>query len=202
MTDNIKSIKFNFIMNFILTVSNFLFPLITFPYVSRVLLPEGTGKVAFALSIVSYFTIFASFGVATYGIRAVAQVRDDKERLSKTMHELLFINIISMTIVYVALAIAILVVPKFAMEKELFWVTSLFILFTIIGIEWLYKGLEKYQYITIRTIIFKIASLFLVFLFVKEKSDYIIFAFISIFAIVGSGVLNLINSRKLINYIL
>lgn len=202
MADNIKSIKFNFIMNFILTVSNFLFPLITFPYVSRVLLPEGTGKVAFALSIVSYFTIFASFGVATYGIRAVAQVRDDKERLSKTMHELLFINIISMTIVYVALAIAILVVPKFAMEKELFWVTSLFILFTIIGIEWLYKGLEKYQYITIRTIIFKIASLFLVFLFVKEKSDYIIFAFISIFAIVGSGVLNLINSRKLINYTL
>ena len=202
MTDNIKSIKFNFIMNFILTVSNFLFPLITFPYVSRVLLPEGTGKVAFALSIVSYFTIFASFGVATYGIRAVAQVRDDKERLSKTMHELLFINIISMTIVYVALAIAILVVPKFAMEKELFWVTSLFILFTIIGIEWLYKGLEKYQYITIRTIVFKIASLFLVFLFVKEKSDYIIFAFISIFAIVGSGVLNLINSRKLINYTL
>ena len=202
MTDNIKSIKFNFIMNFILTVSNFLFPLITFPYVSRVLLPKGTGKVAFALSIVSYFTIFASFGVATYGIRAVAQVRDDKERLSKTMHELLFINIISMTIVYVALAIAILVVPKFAMEKELFWVTSLFILFTIIGIEWLYKGLEKYQYITIRTIIFKIASLFLVFLFVKEKSDYIIFSFISIFAIVGSGVLNLINSRKLINYTL
>jgi len=202
MTDNIKSIKFNFIMNFILTVSNFLFPLITFPYVSRVLLPEGTGKVAFALSIVSYFTIFASFGVATYGIRAIAQVRDDKERLSKTMHELLFINIISMTIVYVALAIAILVVPKFAMEKELFWVTSLFILFTIMGIEWLYKGLEKYQYITIRTIIFKIASLFLVFLFVKEKSDYIIFAFISIFAIVGSGVLNLINSRKLINYTL
>lgn len=202
MTDNIKSIKFNFIMNFILTVSNFLFPLITFPYVSRVLLPEGTGKVAFALSIVSYFTLFASFGVATYGIRAIAQVRDDKDRLSKTMHELLFINIISMIIVYIALAIAILVVPKFAMEKELFWVTSLFILFTIIGIEWFYKGLEKYQYITIRTIIFKIASLFLVFLFVKEKSDYIIFAFISIFAIVGSSVLNLINSRKLINYTL
>lgn len=202
MSKNIKSIKFNFIMNFILTVSNFLFPLITFPYVSRVLLPEGTGKVAFALSIVSYFTIFASFGVATYGIRAIAQVRDDKERLSKTMHELLFINIISMTIVYVALAIAILAVPKFAMEKELFWVTSLFILFTIVGVEWLYKGLEKYQYITVRTIVFKIASLFLVFIFVKEKSDYIIFAFISIFAIVGSGVLNLINSRKLINYTL
>ena len=202
MMDNIKSIKFNFIMNFILTVSNFLFPLITFPYVSRVLLPEGTGKVAFALSIVSYFTLFASFGVSTYGIRAIAQVRDDKDRLSKTMHELLFINIISMIIVYIALVIAISVVPQFAMEKELFGVTSLFVLFTIIGIEWLYKGLEKYQYITIRTIVFKIASLFLVFLFVKEKSDYIIFAFISIFAIVGSGVLNLINSRKLINYTL
>ncbi len=187
-------------MNFILTVSNFLFPLITFPYVSRILLPEGTGKVAFAISIVSYFAIFASFGVTTYGIRAIAQVRDDKERLSKTVHELLCINIVSMIIVYLALTLAILTVPKFSVEKELFWVASLFILFTILGVEWLYKGLEKYQYITVRTIIFKLISLFLVFIFVRKQEDYIIFAFISIFAIVGSGILNFINSRKLINY--
>ena len=63
----INSIKFNFIMNLILTVSNFLFPLITFPYVSRVLLPEGTGKVAFAVSVITYFSMLATFGVNSYG---------------------------------------------------------------------------------------------------------------------------------------
>ena len=197
---NVKSVKFNFIMNLVLTVSNFLFPLITFPYVSRILLPEGTGKVAFAISVVSYFSIFASFGVATYGVRACAQVRDNKELLSKTVHELLFINIVTTILVYICFSLVISFVPRFYTEKELFWSASIFILFTIIGIEWLYKGLEKYQYITIRTIIFKLIALFLFFIFIKTKDDYIDFAFISVFAIVGSGIFNLFNSRKLIYY--
>ena len=88
----INSIKFNFIMNLILTVSNFLFPLITFPYVSRVLLPEGTGKVAFAVSVITYFSMLATLGVNSYGVRATAQVRDDKLLLSKVTHEILAIN--------------------------------------------------------------------------------------------------------------
>ena len=200
MNMNVRSVKFNFIMNFILTVSNFLFPLITFPYVSRILLPEGTGKVAFALSVVSYFSIFASFGVATYGVRVCAQVRDNKDLLSKTVHELLFINTVTTIFVYVCFGAVIYFVPRFYFEKELFWVASIFILFTIVGIEWLYKGLEKYQYITIRTIIFKLIALFLVFIFIRTKDDYIEFALISIFAIVGSGIFNLFNSRKLIYY--
>ena len=79
----IRTLKFNFLMNMLLTVSNFLFPLLTFPYVSRVLSPIGTGKVAFAYSIVSYFSIFAAFGVANYGIRACAQVRDNKRKIIK-----------------------------------------------------------------------------------------------------------------------
>ena len=80
-----KSIKKNFIMNIILTMSNFIFPLITFPYVSRVLLPSGTGKVAFATSVISYFSMFAQLGIPTYGIRACAQVRDDRNKLSKVI---------------------------------------------------------------------------------------------------------------------
>ena len=200
MKTNVRSVKFNFIMNFILTVSNFLFPLITFPYVSRILLPEGTGKVAFAISVVSYFSIFASLGVATYGVRACAQVRDNKDLLTKTVHELLFINIIATVIVYICFLLTISYVPRFYAEKELFLVTSTFIFFTVIGIEWLYKGLEKYQYITIRTIIFKLIALILVFIFVKSKEDYIEFSIISVFAIVGSGMFNLFNSRKLVNY--
>ena len=62
-----KSLKVNFMMNIILTMSSFIFPLITFPYVSRILLPTGTGKVSFATSVVSYFSMFAQLGIPTYG---------------------------------------------------------------------------------------------------------------------------------------
>ena len=69
-------------MNSILTMSSFLFPLITFPYVSRILLPLGTGKVSFATSVISYFAMFSQLGIPVYGIRACAKVRDDKAVLS------------------------------------------------------------------------------------------------------------------------
>ena len=73
-----KSIKFNLVMNMLLTTSAFVFPLITFPYITRVLLPEGNGKIAFANSVINYFSMFAMLGIPTYGIRACAQVRDDQ----------------------------------------------------------------------------------------------------------------------------
>ena len=80
-------------MNFLLTASSIIFPLITFPYVSRVLQAAGNGKVAFATAVLTYFTMFASLGIPTYGIRVCAQVRDDREKLSKTVQELSLIHI-------------------------------------------------------------------------------------------------------------
>ena len=74
-----KSLKLNFVMNAILTMSQFVFPLITFPYISRVLMATGNGKVATASAVITYFNMFASLGIPTYGIRACAKVRDDKE---------------------------------------------------------------------------------------------------------------------------
>ena len=194
----IHSVKFNFAMNMLLTVSNFLFPLITFPYVSRVLSPIGTGKVAFAYSIVSYFSIFAAFGVANYGIRACAQVRDDKEKLSKTVQEILLINMVLMSFVYIVYFLGIVFIPELKAEKTLFLISGLNILFTIVGVEWLYKGIEQYFYITIRSIIFKLIAFLLVFTCVKTENDYSAYAFIIIFATVGSGVVNLYNLRKII----
>lgn len=194
----IQSVKFNFIMNMLLTVSNFLFPLITFPYVSRVLSPIGTGKVAFAYSIVSYFSIFAAFGVANYGIRACAQVRNNKEELSKTVQEILFINVVIMSFIYVIYFIGIVFIPELKAEKTLFLISGLNILFTILGVEWLYKGVEQYFYITIRSIIFKLIAFILVFTCINDSKDYATYAFIIIFATVGSGIVNLYNLRKII----
>ena len=98
-TNKIHSVKYNFIMNFILTASQFIFSLITFPYVSRVLLAVGNGKISFAASVANYFMMVASLGVPTYGVRACAQVRDDKKKLSKTVQEIFTINFIMTVLV-------------------------------------------------------------------------------------------------------
>ena len=73
-----SSIKKNFIMNSLLTMSSMIFPIITFPYVSRIISPVGTGKVSFAISLISYFNMIAQLGIPTYGIRSCAKVRDNK----------------------------------------------------------------------------------------------------------------------------
>ena len=122
-------------------MSSFIFPLITFPYVSRILLPEGTGKVSFATSLISYFSMFAQLGIPTYGIRACAKVRDNRKELTRTAQELLIINLIMSAISYVVLFLAIAFVPRLQSEKTLYVIVSFTIILTSIGMEWLYKAL-------------------------------------------------------------
>ena len=192
------SVKKNFIMNAILTISTFVFPLISFPYVSRILLSAGTGKVSFANSVIEYFLLFSSLGIPTYGIRACARVRDDKEKLSRTAQELLIINIIMCVISYALLAIAILAIPRLREEKTLLIIISSTILFSAIGMEWLFKALEQYSYITIRSIIFNALAIICMFLLVHEQSDYIIYGAIGVGASSLGYILNVIHARKYI----
>ena len=192
----IKSVKFNFIMNSILTASAMIFPIITYPYVSRILQPEGIGTVSFANSVITYFSMFAQLGVPMYGIRACAKVRDDKEKLTRTVQEIMMINMITCLVVYIAFFCSLYFVPQFRQEKILYLIMGSLILFNTVGVEWLYKGLEQYSYITVRSIVFKFIALLAMFLLVHEKEDYVIYGGITIFAAAGSNVLTFINLRK------
>lgn len=185
-------------MNAILTMSSFIFPLITFPYVSRILKPEGTGKVSFATSLISYFMIIAQLGIPTYGVRACAKVRDDRLELTRTAHELLFINLVMSLVSYVLLAVALTFVPRLQADKPLYVIVSFTIILSAIGMEWLYKALEQYTYITVRSIIFKLIALIAMFLLIHQKSDYVIYGAITIFAGSASNVLNFLNAHKYI----
>lgn len=198
MKNKQKSLKLNFIMNAILTMSSFLFPLITFPYVSRVLLPAGTGRVSFANSVVTYFVMISQLGIPTYGIRACAVVRDDEEKLKKTVYELFIINVVMSIFAYVVFFIALASVPRLRADRNLFLITSTLIFFNTIGVEWLYKALEQYTYITIRSIIFKFIALIAMFILVRNVDDYVIYGGISIFAASASNVFNFIRLRKII----
>lgn len=195
-----SSIKLNIIMNMMLTLSSFIFPLITFPYVSRVLLPDGTGKVSFATSVISYFLMFSQLGIPTYGIRICAQVRDDRKELTRVSHELLCINIFMSILSYIVLFFVLYQVPRFQVDQNLFIIISSTIFLSAIGVEWLYKGLELYTYITVRSVIFKLVALIATFLFIHQKSDYVIYGTISIFASSASYILNIINARKYIDF--
>lgn len=193
-----NSVKMNIIMNFILTISSFIFPLITFPYVSRILLPVGTGKVAFATSVVSYFTMFGMLGIPTYGIRATAKVRHDKNKLSKLVQEIMTINGIAMLISLFFYILAILFIPKLVANRILFIINISVLLLNFIGCDWLYKGLEQYQFITIRSVIMKFVAVILMFVFVNSTSDFPAYGAITILASLGSYFFNFINLRNIV----
>lgn len=152
----IRSVKFNVLMNMILTSSSLLFPLITVPYVSRVLSTYGTGAVAFAQSVVTYFSLVALLGISSYGVKACAQVRDDAAELSQTVKELLIILTCSTTLVFAVYLLCIFLVPKMYVQKELFLLFGVALWLASFGVEWLYQALEQYEYITIRNVAIKL----------------------------------------------
>lgn len=191
-----KSVAFNFIMNFILTASSFVIPLITFPYVSRVLLPVGTGKVASATAVVSYFSMIAMLGIPTYGIRACAQVREDRDKLSRTVQEILIVNVAMMFVVYIAFGASLFLVPEFAEDRALLAVVGVSIFLNVIGVSWLYAALEQYAYITAASLAFKAVGIVLMFLFVRSRQDYVVYGGITVISNVGSYVFNFLRLRK------
>lgn len=191
-----KSVKLNMIMNAILTMSSIVFPIITWPYVSRILLPDGTGKVSFATSVIGYFSMFAQLGIPTYGIRACVKVRDNKKELSRTVQEIMIINLIMCAFVYVAFFLSLAFVPRLQGERLLYIVMSFTIILNAIGVEWLYKAMEQYSYITIRSVAFKFVALVALLLLVHEKQDYVIYGGITIFASSASNIMNFCHMRK------
>ena len=194
-----KSVRFNLLMNIILKASTFVFPLITLPYVTRVLEVEDIGKVSFATSIINYFTLFSQLGIPTYGIRACAEVRNNPQKLKQTVAELITINAIFAMLSYAVLAVSILAVPQFSERSALLIISSARILLTLIGMEWFYQAIEQYQYITIRNLLFKVISLLLLFILVKKPEDYLLYCGINVFGIYGTYIINLFHSGKFIS---
>lgn len=193
---NKKSIKINMVLNAIKGSLSIIFPLITFPYVSRLLGVDNLGMYNFAHSIISYFVLFAGLGISTYAIREGARIRDDKELIERFSCEIYSINMVSTLLSYCVLFISILVIPKLRDYRVLLIVFSFQIVFKTIGVEWLYSIYEDYFFITIRSILFQILSIVLLFLYVRNDSDVVKYAGITVFSSVGSNIINYLHSRK------
>ena len=165
----VKSLKINVILNMIRTIMQLIFPLITFPYASRVLGTESLGKVNFTTSVISYFVLIASLGINSYAIREGASLRENRDKFEHFANEIFSINVISTFITYVLMFITFLLVPKFRggyLILLLIQITN--IAFTTLGVDWIYNIHEEYLYITIRSICVQLISM--VALFVLSPS--------------------------------
>lgn len=193
---NKKSLKINTVLNIIKTCSAILFPLITFPYISRVLLPENVGKVNFAQSYVNYFSLIAGLGLSTHAIRECATAKNDRKKLEKVSSELFSINLITTFVAYIFLVASLFIFKGLQRYEYLILIESTIIVSTTLGADWLNSAMEDYKYITIRTVAFQIVSLILMFTFVRETSDYYKYALISILSSAGANVANIFYRKK------
>ncbi len=185
----------NAVLNGFRTALNMVFPLITIPYVTRVLQPDNLGKYNYGKSVISYFLMIAALGISSYTVRESAKFRDDKVRFEKFCSEVFTINMISTLISYLLL-FGCIALHIFNGYENLLLIFSIEIFFTTIGTDWLYTIYEDFTYITIRSILFKIISVILLFLLVREPEDYLVYAGITVFANVGASVINFWHARK------
>ena len=191
-----KSIKANLILNTIKTLSSIIFPLLTFPYVSRILHAENIGKVHYAASIISYFALVASLGISTYAIRSGAGLRNNKEKLNKFCNQIFTINMISTLVAYIGIGIMLLFVNDLQDYRILIIIESMTIIFTTLGVDWINSIFEDFKYITIRSIGIQVLTLVLTFVFIHQSNDYYIYAIISVISSVGANILNIFYVRK------
>ena len=143
------SLRKNFIYSSILTVSTYLFPLLVYPYVSRVLGLSNIGIVNFIDNLINYFVAVSMMGITTVGVREIAASRSDKHQLSKTFISLLSLTGFTTIAAMLVLLLAMYIIPTLMPYQELLYVGQIKLLSNLFLIEWLFTGLEDFKYITI-----------------------------------------------------
>ncbi|MCF0187694.1 MAG: flippase, partial [Bacteroidaceae bacterium] len=183
-----KSIRRNFVFNALINVSQVLFPLITAPYVARVLNPEGLGLANFSAQLVGYFFMFASLGLPTHAMREVTKVRDDKEKLSRLVSEVFTLSLIlhlSVGLIYYS---SLFVVERFRENLLLFSICGIGFWFSCFDVGWYFNGTERFGFIAGRHFIVRIVSIICLFLFVKDADDVEIYVLLNILCLTAGQI--------------
>lgn len=191
----------NYIYNLTYSVLNIIIPLITIPYVSRVLLSDGVGRVSYAQNVASYFVLVASLGIPNYGIKVIAKNSSDREQLSLRFWEIFLINAFSTLMSTVAFYCLVLCNNLFAEDRSIYIIVGFSVILNFMNVDWFYRGVEDFKYITIRNIAIKTISLACIFLFVHTKDDIIVYALIVTSSTCVNYVFNIVHLRKYISII-
>lgn len=195
-----KSMKKNAVLTMIKTLVSLFLPLITFPYISRVLQVEALGQYNFANSIVSYFILIAGLGIGTYGLREGAKVRNSRNDISKFASEMYVLNILSSIFAIILLVFISLFVSKLSSYSVLIFILGTQIIFITYGRSWIYSVYEDFEFITIVQLVFNAVMLVLLFVFVKSPNDIYLYAAITVVSSVGANVLYGVRLKKYVDF--
>lgn len=195
-----KSVKTNYLLNLINSGSTILFPVIVFPYASRLLLADGIGHVDFFQSIMQYVMLITSLGIPMYAIKEIAKSREDEILRNRTLIEIFSLQALLSIIAYFVVIILSLTIPEISSDKILFYILSISIFLNAIGCDWFFQGVEDFKYITLRSIITKIIALCLLFLLVHTKDDIYSYALVIVLGSLGGNIFNFIRICKTIEF--
>jgi len=169
-----RTLAANFGYLSLLQIAGYIFPLITMPYLARVIGVEGFGKIAFASAIVVWFQTVADWGFNYTATRDVAKNRDDKEKVSEIFSNVLWARCLLMILSFLLLVLVISIVSTFRENYAVILVTFLLVPGHIMFPDWFFQAMERMKYITILNLLSKLFFTILVFVFIKEKNDFIL----------------------------
>ena len=169
------SIKKNLLLSTAYQVLTMLTPLITTPYISRVLGAGGIGIYSYTYSIESYFSMFAALGTVSYGSREIARNRNDRKRYSLLFWEVELLTILTTSVCLILWGILVTISTKY---KLYYTILSFYLIATMFDISWLYAGIEQFRYTVVQNSIFKLLGIIALFIFVKDKSHVAVYTLI------------------------
>jgi O-antigen/teichoic acid export membrane protein len=189
----------NIFYNVLLALSQVLFPLITFPYLARVLGPENIGLYNFSESYARYFALVAALGISVYGVREIAKKQDQPKALSNTFAELFLINLIATCILSVLYIFTIGYTSRLSSHANLFYWSFVFFFFQVFVLEWFFTGINQFKYIAVRFFIIRLIFVAAIFIFIKESNDYVKYMQLQVGLTFFLGVINFIFLSKFID---
>lgn len=192
-----RNIAVNFFYQAMYQVTLIILPIITIPIVSRALGPDGIGTWNYIQSIMNYFLLLAGLGLANYGVREVAVVRKDKNKLSQIFWELEVFNLFFSSLTL----IVYLIVSLFFDDSNLYLVQSLILIGAMFDISWFFAGIEDFKKVTLSGILVKIICFILILLFIKDSNDLILYVFIQSLSVLLSQALLWIFVFKYIAFV-
>lgn len=191
-------LKKNILYSGFLTTGLYLSQLVTFPYVTRVLGATNLGYCNFVQSYVQFFLLFSALGVSTLGVREIAKLNGDKNAISQKFSQLFLLTAITTSIalvIYISIGFCI---PQFTPYRKLLFIGAFNIIFSLFNIEWLFRGIENFKYITLRVLAVRLVYIALIFLLVKSKNDYVIYYVLGVGSVIINSTINWIYSKKFV----
>lgn len=198
-TSSPKRLRGNIVSLFILQGANYALPLLVIPYLVRVLGPEYYGRIAFAQAFITYFMVLTDYGFNLSATRAIAQVRDDKQAVSRIASAVMLVKMGIMAAGFVIMLGLVFVVPEWRNDWALYAWVYLMVVGSVLFPVWLFQGLEKMRHITFFTIISRLLLLLAILLFVKETSDYHLAAALQAGSMALAGVMSLAFLPRIIS---